>query len=359
MLLFDSMADFEHYLLASDFARRDMLEHSTGSYRYRAMTFEHGADLHDEIRKEIAANQWPVANSHAYPDLFTPADQNLIRPIEKTDLDAFDALAQAVVVALQKMNKLQQAWSGGKHWKGSYTVTSYYGQIKVNLEAPYNYGTKANPLEKMTELMRTTSEFDWDSYERLATDISEQFQNSKECTERDLYRANDGILMGFLASHCDDTIATAMPSALEEALFEVFPRKVMVGPDDAQETIDEIRALYRFLKRQYGLVQADACLELLDNSAVDRLEKALSDASMMGMGKSFMSGAVDAGFDLSSPEGLEQFMPHSQGMALPDSLPFLGAGISAPAKKPAASSKAANNRKKQRKASRKSRKKNR
>jgi hypothetical protein len=69
-----------------------------------------------------------------------------------------------------------------------------------------------------------------------------------------------------------------------------------------------MRAFYSFLKREFGLKQADSCLQVLGSNAVRKLEAALSDSSNFGMAKSLFMAGADAGFDMQSKEGIESWM---------------------------------------------------
>ncbi len=360
LLLFDSIGDFELYILAGDYAKRQALDDSLlEHFHYRALTFEDGAEIDDDLRKEIAANNWPVANAHAYPVLFTPDTGRFIRPLTDKDLDVFDALAQAVVYALKNIASLKKSWTTGERFRQKIITTTYFGETVVELTTPFAYSTDAtvhtSAIQKMATLIRSTGEFDWGEHDILVEEICRKFQESPECEKLGFYAAHCDLLMRFTQDYCEETIATAMPSTIEEVLFEVFPRKVMMNPADAQEVILEIRALYHFLKREFALTQADACLQLLSDSSVDRLKGALSDPSKAGMGKSLLNFAADTGFDIESPERLERFMNEAQGMRIPDSvIPGLE-----PAGKHTDASKDLNKRKKKRKTSRKAQKKNR
>lgn len=92
-----------------------------------------------------------------------------------------------------------------------------------------------------------------------------------------------------------------------EVLFELFPRKVSVEADQAGLIIAELRAFWSFVTRQYGLDNARAILATLDDLAVSRLQKKLTDPANFGMAKSFFMQGSKAGFDMTTPEGLAAF----------------------------------------------------
>ena len=111
---------------------------------------------------------------------------------------------------------------------------------------------------------------------------------------------------------------------MREIVFEIIPRKVSIDASKASWIIEESRALYAFLGREFGLVQASACLRVLGGKAVQNLEAALSDRRNFGTAKSLFMAGGDAGFDMSSKEGIEAFMRAVGGKPLPVGFPLHG-----------------------------------
>jgi hypothetical protein len=161
------------------------------------------------------------------------------------------------------------------------------------------------------------------------------------------------LVLDYAASYFNATIATLDAHELREIVFGIIPRKVSIDAAAASGIIAELRAFYSFLKREFALKQADACLRELGSDAVKKLSAALSDKRNFGMAKSlFMTGA-EAGFDMRSQKGIDAWMRQASSMP-PDSLP-LPFGIPArPTSRPDASAK-----KKERKAAKKTRRKTR
>jgi len=95
---------------------------------------------------------------------------------------------------------------------------------------------------------------------------------------------------------------------MQIVLFGLFPEKVSMAPEAAPEAIRETRAFWTFLQRQYGLKNAAGVLALLDPGAEGRLRKELADPSNYGMAKSFVMAGEAAGFDMTTQEGMNEFM---------------------------------------------------
>lgn len=76
----------------------------------------------------------------------------------------------------------------------------------------------------------------------------------------------------------------------------------------AASIIMDNRAFYAFLKREFALNQAAACLRVLGAQAVKQLEAALSDKSNFGMAKSLFMEGREAGFEMDTQDGIESWM---------------------------------------------------
>jgi hypothetical protein len=80
---------------------------------------------------------------------------------------------------------------------------------------------------------------------------------------------------------------------LEYALMQHFPRKVIVPSVNAQVVIDEFRAFFDFLAREYGLERAAECLEFLRSPGiVDDFHAAMYNSPVLGMVESVFAGGL-------------------------------------------------------------------
>ncbi len=90
-------------------------------------------------------------------------------------------------------------------------------------------------------------------------------------------------------------------------LLEVFPRKVSCEPSSAPEIVEELRAFWSFVRREFGLPNADECLAILDEEMSRILERELANPRNFGMAKSFVMSGMAAGFDMTTEEGMGAF----------------------------------------------------
>ena len=116
------------------------------------------------------------------------------------------------------------------------------------------------------------------------------------------------MILDFGMNYLSVTPPGMTPDDLREILFDLFPRKVSTSADEAEEIVRELRAFWAFLQREYHLANAAACLKVLDERAARELKRALSNPANFGIAKSFVMMGQERGFDLSSEEGINEWM---------------------------------------------------
>ncbi len=101
-----------------------------------------------------------------------------------------------------------------------------------------------------------------------------------------------------------------------EVVFELFPRKVSTEAESAPLIVAELRAFWSFLQRQYRLADATKIVASLTDAAVKRLEKELANPANYGMAKSFFMRGIQAGFDMTTQKGIDEFTAvYNSGLA--------------------------------------------
>jgi hypothetical protein len=358
LILFSGLEDFEVFLDGAIAVERG--EEPTMPSHF-ALSFERGADLDAALRKEITQHRWEVAGADAYPWLVVVDEDIVARPPTAEEV----AIAEAIALALTRLfaeeeEALLAAWNGGEAVERTLAVATHAGSVDVSFRVPYlRRSTQTMPaidvLAGLLALAQDGEELDEDARGELEDELVYHFLDSAEGKSLAGVGACH-LIMNFAADYFGATIATLQAPELREIVFEIIPRKVSVEAAAARGIIDECRAFYTFLARECGLRQADACLRVLGGDAVRRLEAALSDSGNFGMAKSLLMGGHEAGFDMSSREGIEAWMREMQSRPLPEAMepPFFGAP-SRPVSRAGARAKKKN----QRKAARKARKKNR
>src|SRR5436190_5118084 len=116
------------------------------------------------------------------------------------------------------------------------------------------------------------------------------------------------MVLDFGMNYLSVTPPQMSPDDVREILFDLIPRKVSAAADEAPGIIRELQAFWTFLQREFHLENAAACVKVLDEKAARELKKKMSDPSTFGIAKSFVMMGMERGFDLSSEEGINQWM---------------------------------------------------
>ncbi|MCB0046260.1 MAG: hypothetical protein KDD92_12590 [Caldilineaceae bacterium] len=148
------------------------------------------------------------------------------------------------------------------------------------------------------------------------------------------------------------TPATTGRHEAEDIMTNILPRKMSLSePEDADEGLVELIGFWEYLKREYELANAEEVLAYLRGLSVEEFRGYMFDPARAGMAKSFFLSGTEAGYDMSTKEGMDQYMLQYNLMqhALMDSeaLPSL------PSESDSARPKRGKNRRKMAKASRK------
>ena len=129
-----------------------------------------------------------------------------------------------------------------------------------------------------------------------------------------------GMMLQYAIDYLGKTLPEMTLAHFNEVVFGLFPKKVSTEPESAPVIVAELRAFWSFLQRQYGLPNAGPILASLTNSATRRLERELANPDNYGMAKSMFMLGLQAGFDMTTQEGINAFMA-----AYNSSLPGSGA----------------------------------
>lgn len=353
LVLFSSLNDFEAYLDAANAMKHGEEPEMPPHF---VLNFERGADLAPVLRKEIAEHNWEVVDANSYPWLVAIDDELVARPPTAGEVTIAEGIARALTKMMAEKKALRAAWKGGEPVSRTFSVETHQGEIEVTLGAPYMrapvvFDATGDIMADLAALARQDDEVDPEVREALEDELVRRFAESPEAKDLDEIQACR-FVMDFASNYFGQTIATLGASGLREILFDIIPRKVSIDASEARWIIEESRALYGFLKREYKLKQADACLKVLGSAAIKKLEAALSDSSNFGMAKSLFMAGADSGFDMQSKEGIEAWMQSVQGKPLPPSVRLPSFDAPPPASKKTAKTK------NKRKAARKARKRN-
>ena len=130
-----------------------------------------------------------------------------------------------------------------------------------------------------------------------------------------------GMMLDYGLNYLGVALPDMSPDHLREILFEIFPRKVTAPAEDAPDVIAELQTFWKFVQREFSLENAAANLAVLDAKAVRMLKKEMSNPDNFGMAKSFVTLGKQLGYDMTSEEGINEWMQAFNAQIAPASTP--------------------------------------
>lgn len=152
---------------------------------------------------------------------------------------------------------------------------------------------------------------DDEAFERYSNELARLLEESPEAQEiRARGYGTEWVyhLVHYGVRHLGVAPASMTADALDEIVFELFPRKISCESDVAPAVVAVLRAFFRFVERAFGFSRAAECLAVLGDGAEARLAAAFDDEGNWGMAKSMIMGGRQAGYDMTSEEGLNAWM---------------------------------------------------
>ena len=279
----------------------------------RSLRFVLPRDLPSRTVAEAIEQGWDPTDPMGCPTLATlDADGNPV-PATAADVAAFEAIGHALDAMLPADDALEEAWAGGTPWSRTLTTSTCVGELEIAVEVPPVAARVV--VDADTDLRAALAALEEEPAgidgRRLMTLMDELVRRQEESTPSEEAPEWRGAWVTMLAEYASTllgrTVATLDADGLEEVLFDIVPRKVTTEPSAATEIVEDVRALYRRLEREWALPQAPACLALLGDGAAARLEAELANPANWGIAKSMAMRAIESGFDLTTPEGVEAF----------------------------------------------------
>lgn len=103
------------------------------------------------------------------------------------------------------------------------------------------------------------------------------------------------------------TLSKMTKANAQEVMEYILPRKLaLLDPSDTDGAIDELVAFWQFLAKTYRLRSGNAIAAYLQSIA-DKFPQWMFDPARGGMAKNVMMQGLQAGYDMTSPEGLKAF----------------------------------------------------
>lgn len=156
---------------------------------------------------------------------------------------------------------------------------------------------------------------DYDQADRKLDDYIDELaylfsQSSEGQAYQQQYPDSGGWVVSFLdlAYRYEGMTPTTITKQTVALLMEdLLPRKITLRDAvEAEEAVPELIAFWSYLEREYQLSHAGAIIQYL-RGIVGKFEGWMMDPQRAGMAKSFMMGGMQAGFDMSSEQGMLEY----------------------------------------------------
>jgi hypothetical protein len=117
------------------------------------------------------------------------------------------------------------------------------------------------------------------------------------------------LVMDLGMGYLEVTPAQMSATDLRTILFQLIPRKISAPADDVPHAIRELQLFWTFLQREFQLENAAACLKVLnEKGTVRRMQEELNNPANFGMAKSLVMAGTERGFDMSTQEGINEWI---------------------------------------------------
>jgi hypothetical protein len=114
-------------------------------------------------------------------------------------------------------------------------------------------------------------------------------------------------MLHYALSHLGVTPPKMTLRDFNDVVFQIIPRQLSTEAENGAAFMRDIQAFWQFVQRQYGLRNAASILATLGEVAGKRLQKELADPANFGMAKSFFMEGLEAGFDMTTKEGIDRW----------------------------------------------------
>ncbi len=168
-------------------------------------------------------------------------------------------------------------------------------------------------------------ERDDDRLEKYQTGLLEDFAASPEgmaCLKEENWPHWAEMFLYYYLNYIGGTVAELSVRDVKEVIFQLIPEKVSTEPEDAPDIIAEMHAFWSYLGREFQLKQAPRILALFNDDAITELRAELANPRNYGMAKSFVMSGKQAGFDMTTQEGLDAFRVAYNSRLLDDMIPL-------------------------------------
>jgi hypothetical protein len=255
-------------------------------------------DLSEEDLELVTSHGWEVAAPDAYPSLTVLGEDQDARSPTGDELIGMAAILEALVAMVTDEGE----WDGEPiEWQGE------VGGTRVRLVAPLELpSAPVDPADASLDILGADGQIDEDLFERYRNALMTRLSAREEIPDEVLAPAE--MLVEFAAQFHGLTFPRITVDELETLLLETIPSRLAVGAEEAGRIVAGARELMRFVGDELGSVAAPQALVLLDGAFEKELERELANESNYDRGKQLVMAGIAAGFDMSSEDGVADFV---------------------------------------------------
>lgn len=157
-------------------------------------------------------------------------------------------------------------------------------------------------------------DYDPEQGEEFINGLLDRFSDSPEFERLleqypDLWVGNLYFLFDYIKDYARREIDEIDAGFVDGVLNRYFPRKVSEFEAIGEDVVAEFRAFFEFLAREFGLENAEECVDFLSRPGLaEEFDEKMADPSNFGMAKSVMFLAYRQGYDLTDEDALSEFM---------------------------------------------------
>jgi hypothetical protein len=255
------------------------------------MVYEQRADLLPELAEEIAKHRWEVAGPKAFPSISALGPDGGLELPEEQDFALGTLISIALAGLAEKGTALKKALAGHAPPLVHETEVELNGdRILVVLTAPYQDDEALverpdHPILGALYDLEGEEVIDSDERERLEKQLFALFAASDAGKGRGPLQFVP-LMLEVAADTLGLTAASLVDSVLEDLLFEVYPLRLVMPPDQAGALVEEAKAFFQFLADDCEHEYSQACVELLETeNFVADLQAVLGRTGKFGGGK--------------------------------------------------------------------------
>ncbi len=160
-------------------------------------------------------------------------------------------------------------------------------------------------------VMGNDGDFDQECVANYIDGLAAEFEASPEAhpiVERYGRCEWTAMMLEFYLNYVGDSVPDMTLHDFEVVVFDLFPAKVSTSADSAQAIVDEVKAFWHFVHRQYGLNNARRIANSITTATAIDLGRALADPGNFGMAKTMIMAAKEAGYDVTNQDDLNEFV---------------------------------------------------